>query len=83
MFSRHENLPSSKTTNFNFPDEWTETSWGFDLALRQVSFTRNIFETITIIGMDLKTMYSRRTITFQILSNPSIFDHLQLHFWSD
>lgn len=36
---------TSKATNFTYPDEWTEMSWGFDPTLRQVSFTWNVLET--------------------------------------
>ncbi|GAU39424.1 hypothetical protein TSUD_323720 [Trifolium subterraneum] len=36
--------PPSKTTKFTFPDDWTDMSWGFDLALGQVTYTGNIVE---------------------------------------
>ncbi|CAK8543835.1 unnamed protein product [Lathyrus sativus] len=56
-------------SNFTFLDDLTETSWGFNPTLGQVSFTRNVLETTTIADMDLKTTYSRRIMTFQIPSS--------------
>lgn len=63
---RHEETPPSKTTEFAFPDTWTDASWGFNPALGQLSYTGNVLETTAIMGQEPETTISRRAMTFSI-----------------